>query len=120
MVADGNIPHRALPSQSVALIGGLPLLLLFVTLDVQFKSFSRKMGRRRTLLLLPILVLLGLEVYGAKNSDGCVGEFQRCPKTGECTLFECDGPGPHCAENEYRCPISNHCIKVARMLCEVV
>ena len=50
--------------------------------------------------------------HGSDTKGTCVGEFQRCPKSGECTLFECEGPGPKCAENEYRCPISNHCIKV--------
>ena len=42
--------------------------------------------------------------------DGCLGEFQRCYSTGECTLFDCDGPGPHCKAGEYRCPVSNHCV----------
>ena len=28
-----------------------------------------------------------------------------CPQ-----LFFCDGPGPHCAAGQYRCPLSNHCV----------
>ena len=43
----------------------------------------------------------------------CLGEFQHCTRTAECTLFECDGVSPHCASGEYRCPISNTCVKGA-------
>ena len=49
----------------------------------------------------------------APPPEPCLGEYAHCPATGECTLFECDGPGPHCGRGEYRCPISNHCVATA-------
>lgn len=47
---------------------------------------------------------------GSLSGDSCIGEYQHCKGTGECTLFECDGPGPHCTDGQYRCPISNNCV----------
>merc|ERR1712166_992641 len=49
-------------------------------------------------------------------SDLCIGEYQHCATTGECTLFRCDGPGLHCSRGQYRCPISNHCVDNATAL----
>ena len=66
--------------------------------------------RVKTLMHAVMVLLTG--AHGSNTKDKCVGEFQRCPKSGECTLFDCGGKGPKCAENEYRCPISNKCIKV--------
>eukprot|EP01051_Picozoa_sp_SAG22_P009234 SAG22_NODE_755_length_7442_cov_2.270598_2_plen_788_part_00 len=43
----------------------------------------------------------------------CLGEFAPCASTGECTLFNCTGPGPHCSAGQYRCPISNACVNGA-------
>ena len=67
--------------------------------------------------LLHVLVgtTLALTSFGqpAPPPPLCLGEFQHCPGTGECTLFECDGPGKHCSSGEYRCPVSNACVKGA-------
>ena len=67
-------------------------------------------------LTAPVLLLLvsAAAAAGAAAYSGstCLGEYQLC-SSGECTLFECDGPGPHCATGEYRCPVSNHCVKGA-------
>jgi beta-glucosidase len=52
----------------------------------------------------------GSSRYSAAPAATCLGEFQLCA-SGECTLFACDGPGPHCGAGEYRCPISNACVK---------
>lgn len=68
--------------------------------------------------LLRLLVLLlggmGAGVVSTVADDvvGCLGEYQEC-SSGECTLFDCDGPGPHCAKGEYRCPISDKCVQGA-------
>eukprot|EP00729_Bicosta_minor_P009679 gene9679-21232_t len=53
---------------------------------------------------------------GSLSGDSCIGEYQHCKGTGECTLFECDGPGPHCTDGQYRCPISNYCVASAAAL----
>jgi beta-glucosidase len=53
----------------------------------------------------------------ADSSDGsaaaarvsCLGEFQLCPATGECTLFACNVSSP-CPSGHYRCPLSEHCV----------
>ena len=56
-------------------------------------------------------VVLLLLLLPAASADGtCIGEYQHCPSTGECTLFQCDGPGPHCASGQYRCPLTNTCV----------
>ena len=55
---------------------------------------------------------VGSSRYSAAPAATCLGEFQLCA-SGACTLFDCDGPGPHCGAGEYRCPISNHCVKGA-------
>ncbi len=61
-----------------------------------------------------MLLAVALLAAPAAASPACLGEFQLCPATGECTLFDCvDGPGPHCGHGEYRCPVSNHCVKGA-------
>ena len=65
--------------------------------------------------LLAGAVAAAAAAVGAAAADGdagCIGEFQLCA-SGECTLFDCDGPGPHCGQGEYRCPVSNHCVKGA-------
>ena len=65
------------------------------------------------LTLLAAAAAAPAAAVGAAAADaGCIGEFQLCA-SGECTLFDCDGPGPHCGHGEYRCPISNHCVKGA-------
>ena len=58
-----------------------------------------------------MLLAVALLAAPAAASPACLGEFQLCPATGECTLFDCDGP--HCGHGEYRCPVSNHCVKGA-------
>ena len=64
-----------------------------------------------SLLALQLLATAGAS---ANSAFSCLGEFQLCPATGECTLFECGtGPGPHCGRGEYRCPVSNRCVKGA-------
>eukprot|EP00039_Didymoeca_costata_P007118 m.96434 g.96434 ORF g.96434 m.96434 type:complete len:835 (+) comp13547_c1_seq2:207-2711(+) len=55
-----------------------------------------------------------VSVMGYQPEDKCIGEFQYCKNNGECTLFECNSTDtPHCTHGEYRCPISNHCVKGA-------
>ena len=51
----------------------------------------------------------------AADSPKCLGEFQLCPSTGECTLFACTTTAvAHCKPpTNYRCPISNHCVALA-------
>jgi hypothetical protein len=66
--------------------------------------------------MVPIALLMLAGHVEGYVPDLCIGEFQHCPTTGECTLFECDDAGPHCEEGEYRCPISNHCVKGAEAL----
>ena len=61
-----------------------------------------------------VLCAAGAPTTGA--ADGCIGEYQHCKGTGECTLFQCDGPGPHCSAGQYRCPISNTCVDGAAAL----
>ena len=69
------------------------------------------MGRSGALRVLAGAAAAATAAVGADAT--CLGEFQLCPATGECTLFECDGPGPHCGRGEYRCPVSNRCVKGA-------
>ena len=60
-----------------------------------------------------VLFLLGCVGAGVSTVwADCLGEYQEC-SSGECTLFDCDGPGPHCAKGQYRCPISNTCVQGA-------
>ena len=60
------------------------------------------------------LVLAPLQVTSTSQVAGdCLGEYQHCQTTGECTLFTCDGPGPKCSKGQYRCPVSNHCVDSA-------
>ena len=51
----------------------------------------------------------------AADSPKCLGEFQLCPSTGECTLFACTTTAvAHCKPpTNCRCPISNHCVALA-------
>lgn len=40
-----------------------------------------------------------------------------CTAYRECTLFQCDDPTVHhCSANQYRCPLSNHCVESADAL----
>jgi hypothetical protein len=62
---------------------------------------------------LAALAALLAPAVATAAAPGCLGEFQHCASSGECTLFDCDSPGPHCAAGEYRCPISNACVRGA-------
>eukprot|EP01043_Picozoa_sp_COSAG02_P042577 COSAG02_NODE_3628_length_6450_cov_12.534876_9_plen_310_part_00 len=79
-------------------------------------SAATTAGGRRAMMhgtLLLLLLLLGGVGAGVLTvAAGCLGEYQECG-SGECTLFDCDGPGPHCTKGEYRCPISNKCVQGA-------
>jgi hypothetical protein len=72
-------------------------------------------------LTLPVLLVVGGLSPAAAVAPiigSCLGEYQHCGSTGECTLFTCGGPGPHCKSGQYRCPITNHCVQGVEGLLE--
>lgn len=69
----------------------------------------------RDSLALAVPMVFTVLSTASAQLPGCLGEFQLCPNTGECTLFDCNSSGiTHCKPpKNYRCPISNHCVMLS-------
>lgn len=68
-----------------------------------------------TSVLIPAILIVLPAVLTTDGEPACLGEFQLCPATGECTLFECNSSTVASCRppNNYRCPISNYCVSLS-------
>jgi hypothetical protein len=108
VASDDEVLHGARHAVGVALALTAKLTHIFAV------SWAQAILKPQIALAL-IVFILAAHMVGTTSASAasCLGEFAYCPATGECTLFECGGPGPHCSAGEYRCPISNACVEGA-------